>query len=337
MEEYMTEDPTPIEQAHSVLVNHLLERDARAPAHNGLISSVAIGFPPDLTTERESLMIFVDMSAPGCSEECIREDAAGLVSPFEPVIIRTGAFEGLQGKPGVSIAPVDPPRYNIPEIAAGTFGLVAAAAPGGKQYAVSSNHVLANNGRTIAATNIREPGLTDEVDGGAVIASSTGCVRLKPPLWPLRGSAAARNLADCAWSELKSPVSPLPPEVISPGAPIACGTPVSKLGRTSGPSQSRISFRRWHGFIDFSFGTYYFADQLVTYDHAGADPFAAPGDSGSAVLRANTQFGVGLVCARGYHYDLNQNFRGYLIVISPFDAVLQELRSALNDVRVYGN
>jgi hypothetical protein len=329
----MTPAISPIEHAHELLVGNLLE--APTPPYGGVVSAVAIGFPPQVQTNQESLIVFIDTAASDCEEAAIKNEIPPLVTGFNLAVIRTGDFEGLQAHAGDSIAPVDPPRYNIPQIAAGTLGLVAKTA-NNSQFLVSSNHVLANNKRTLAATNVRDPGLYDATgNGGDAIAASADCVLLTAPPWPLRARTADRNPADCAWAKLNADINPLPPGVTPPAAPVTCGTPVSKFGRTTGSTPSNIRFRRWCGFIDFTFGTFYFAGQLATYDLAGGDPFAQPGDSGSLALVSNTHTGVGLVSARGYQYDSAGNFLGYIIVISPLEDVLQQIESNLGAVQIF--
>lgn len=334
---------TDIESAHLKLVTGFFDPPYGELPHPGLVTAIAIGIPPDSSatgesvSTGESLIIFLDTAASGCEEQDILNDAKALATPFVPLILRAGPFEGLQAAPGDSIFPVNPGIYNIPPIGVGTFGLVAVAEPGGQQYAVSSNHVLANNGRTPAGTKVYFPGPVEDATNGSAIAAFTGCVSLNAPAWPVR-SGAAPNTVDCAWAELTSPLTPAPPpppEVTLPATPITTGTVVTKQGRTTEKTTSTIRFRRWWGFVNFNFGTYFFVDQLATYDAAGTDPFAAPGDSGSAALQG-TATGVGLVSARGYHYGLNGDFEGYIILICPLETIAQEMELSLGTIKFYG-
>lgn len=322
----MSENLTGIEGDHKILVDRFLEPAEGTPARPALINAIAIGTQPDDGSNKESLFVFLDPAASECEEAGILNDAKGRVGSAVQAV-RAGPFEGLQAASGASIFPLDQDRYNIPPVGAGTFGPIAVA--GGKRYVVSSNHVLANNGRTPVGTNVYFPGPVVNATGGAVIAAFTDYVSLTPPGWPLERGSGAANTVDCAWAELPQGVVPGPVNLLSP--PATTGTPVRKVGRTTGQTDSKIRFRNWRGFVDFSFGTYYFVDQFGTYEKAGTDPFAAPGDSGSLVTKPGPgpTLGVGLVFALGYDYSLAGDFRGYVILICRLELVAQQMGAKL--------
>jgi hypothetical protein len=278
------------------------------------VTAVAIGgeSPKD-----ENLVVFIDCGASACEEEGILSEASEAAEPFMVSIRRCSRFEGLQVA-GESIAPFDIHVYNIPPVTVGTFG--AAVKAGGVWYAISSNHVLGNNGRTPAGCGVFTPGPVDAVGGGTEIARYTDCVLLIPPEWPLRGSNP--NRFDCARAELmQAPASPVEVTPVSG----SIGMDVAKIGRTTGKTQSTIAYRQFCVVVDFKFGSFYFKEQLATFDPpagqaSGRYPwFAMPGDSGSLVTDdPDTTKGIGLVCARGYVYNRANEFEGYLILISPF-------------------
>jgi hypothetical protein len=307
-----------IDAAHALLVDRFLKKNGK-PAHDhGPVTAIAIGVPPpeepspeEPSAAGERLVFFFDPSIAPCDEAHILAEAGDLAKPFVPTRIRCGPFEGLQASSGASIAPVDFARYNIPPVSAGTYG--AAFQAGGEWYLLSSNHVLANNGRTLPVTPVYEPGPIDQVGGGTEIARFTNYV-------PLTGGD---NHADCAWAQLDPPPAP-PAKARIKQVQASIGMDVQKVGRSTGRTTSIIRFRQWSGLIDFGFGTYYFANQLGTWDKAGVMPsFAQPGDSGSIVTSAAVETqGVGLVCARGYHHSHDGEFRGYVVVICPLTDVI---------------
>ncbi len=304
-----------IDAAHALLVDRFLKKNGK-PAHgHGPVTAIAIGvlYPEEPSAAGEAASSFSSIhQIADCEEAYILGEAAELAKPFVPTRIHCGPFEGLQASSGASIAPVDSARYNIPPVAAGTMGAVFQA--GSQWYLLSSNHVLANNGRTLPVTPVYEPGPIDQVGGGTEIARFTNYVPLTD----------GDNHADCAWAQLDTaPAPPATKRITQIQASI--GMDVQKKGRSTGQTTSIIRFRQWCGLIDFGFGTYYFANQLGTWDKAGVMPsFAQPGDSGSLVTSTTVETqGVGLVCARGYQYGRDGEFRGYVVVICPLTAVIE--------------
>ncbi|HWX41220.1 MAG TPA: hypothetical protein VN345_08730 [Blastocatellia bacterium] len=281
-----------------------------------LVHGAAIGYLPE--QESSQFLIFVDPSAADCEREAIEATA-----PKQPhQLLRASRFVGLQVGTGTSINPNDPSRFNYAPMSTGTLG--AAVTIGRKQYILSSNHVLAHNGRVPQDTVVVSPGPLDELGGGLVVAKRSHFVELKAPGWPVQ--AAPPNLVDCALAEVigssltaAQPLDVFPP--LPPGStppPI----PITKTGRTTGTTQSRVSIFHWYGYIDFPFGIYYFEEMMGTYDQHRI--FAAPGDSGSLAVDLQG-IGVGLLTARGYVFDLNDQFESYIILICALDSVRNEL------------
>ncbi|HEV2444601.1 MAG TPA: hypothetical protein VGS58_01710, partial [Candidatus Sulfopaludibacter sp.] len=219
---------SPVELAHSQIVNRFLMPEGGTPCARGIVSAIAVGVTPDDDGCGERPHIFIDAAAASCEKEAVVREAAELAKPFVPSVLRFGPFEGLQAGLGAGIAPVAANRYNIPPATAGTYG--ATFQVNSRWYLLGSNHVLGNNGRTPQGTPVCEPGPIDALNGGKPIAAYRGCV-------PLIASAA--NAADCAWAELSAPPSPAnPPEVTTVAA--TSGMQVAKTGRSTRTTTSRI-------------------------------------------------------------------------------------------------
>jgi hypothetical protein len=117
------------------------------------------------------------------------------------------------------------------------------------------------------------------------------------------------------------------PLAVSPRPSPALGTTPSpffirKNGITRQINQSQVTVFSWSGYIDFSFGLYYFENLMGTHDVHNI--FAAPGDSGSLAVDSGDQ-GVGLITARGYVFDSSDNFNAYVILICSLDSVRDHL------------
>jgi hypothetical protein len=145
---------------------------------------------------------------------------------------------------------------------------------------------------------------------------------------------------DCALAEITPGAAtrlgsltalPVPPAVPGPG------TRVFKIGRTTGKTFGTICFGDWGGFLDLSFGTFYFENFIGVIGDPSL-PFAAPGDSGAMVISLPDGDGVGLVVARSYcsgAFPRNPavpslpSFIGYIVLICPLPAVRDALAAQL--------
>ena len=225
-------------------------------------------------------------------------------------------------------------RFNVPQVTAGTFGAVVEDA-GGKRYILGSNHVMAYNGRAPQNTPIAAPGTLDDETTFTVIGSRSGFVELHPAAWPVTQVQGPGNMntVDCALAELTpaghAKLGALPPSVAAK-EPVM--TEVHKTGRTTGLTQGAICILDWEGFIDFSFGTFYF-QHLKGVLSTGSGPFAAPGDSGAVVVEDATGAAVGMVMARVYSSGgFVQGapgvgpFTGYIVLMCPMVDVCNELQ-----------
>jgi len=173
------------------------------------------------------------------------------------------------------------------------------------------------------------PGPLDDVGAGSVVETASLFVPRQAPAWPLQPAPA--NLADCALADVAVavPTTTGPLGVYAAPAPgvTPAPFPISKTGRTTGTTHSQVRIFHWHGYIDFPFGTYYFEEMMGTHD--GHNIFAAPGDSGSVAVDAQGKVGIGLLTARGYEFDTNDEFDSYIILMCSLESVRTELAKKL--------
>jgi len=305
---------------------------------NPRVNGVAIGYlPPD---ESPQILIFVDPSAAECERQTIEQRFQAIAPNLPHAPLWASRFVGLRVPTGASISSYDPFEYNLPPVTAGTLGAVVDVA--GARYILSSNHVLAQNGRVAPQAPVVEPGPSDDPNVGTVIGAQSHFVSLLPSGPTVPGSQP--NLVDCALAEvtgkINAPTSvdvfPFPFPSRTPPPPFPPRIPVTKTGRTTQTTNSTIMIFRWTGYIDFSFGTYYFQELFGTYDEnqpakptSPAVVFAAPGDSGALAVGATAGQGVGLVTARGYVFDGSNLFKAYVILICSLDLVRGGLATLL--------
>jgi hypothetical protein len=233
-------------------------------------------------------------------------------------VIETGPIVALQdpkqklrpAQPGVSIG------HNL--ITAGTFGCLVKR--GTQVYILSNNHVLANTNAAQAGDAIWQPG---KYDGGTSAdqigtleqfipigfpgdptptSQPGGCSPLaavmkyfqSQPAPVIQINAPGNNTVDCA---LAKPLSPdlVSPDILNIGVPIGVGTatlgtPLQKMGRTTGYTTGQITQLDVTTTVDYGGKLGTFRNQLM----AGA--LSQGGDSGSAVLDMNKRV-VGLLYA----------------------------------------
>jgi hypothetical protein len=305
-----------------------------------LVTSIGIGALPapegGAAPPPQKIVLFVEPVA-ACQLDSLAQTVNKAVGD-RFILLPSGRFVGQHITPGDSISPYVPSRYNVPRVTAGTFGPVVDAS--GKRHVLSCNHVVAYNGRVHGRTPIVDPGTLDDWNGFSVIASRTQFVKLKPAAWPVTQSQGPANMntVDCALAELgpagHGTLGPLPP-----GAPAAVPTTtdVHKNGRTTGLTQGTLGIFDWEGFIDLSFGTFYFR-RLVGVLGKGPGPFAAPGDSGAAVIEDASGAPVGMVVARVYSsgtfvpgapVPLGGPFQGYIVLMCSISEIAAELSKEL--------
>ena len=314
-------------------------RDAPTPWING----TAIGYLSNIH-KQPGIFILVDPSAPECERAGIQERVGAKAR-----MLRVSRFIGLQTSspttPGNSVGTYAPFRYNLPPVNAGTLG--AQVVVNGQEYILSSNHVLAHNGRARKGTPITVPGAIDELTAGPVVAKRSYFVPLQfsaePLSWPSQGPP---NFADCALALESQPrpagsatgVLPSITSLTSADLVTLSQATVKKRGRATGETTSRVRLFDLRGYIGFTFGTCYFEGMVGTYDDDRAI-FAAPGDSGSVAVvdqSAPGQFrgqAVGLITARAYVFDNSDNFIGYIIAMCPMATVADELARVMSPVQ----
>ncbi len=181
--------------------------------------------------------------------------------------------------PGASIGFRDD-AANVNQAIAGTLGAVVQDL-GGKKYILGSNHILAMNGRVPRDTPIVSPALADVFRRAEAspIAKRDDFIELtrdKP------------NHVDCALARLNKgadvsarfqEIGKLPP---APGQP-KVGREVAKIGRMTGRTAGTIVDVDADFFVDYSFGTFHFVDQVLIEGKDGKE-FAKDGDSGAVVV-----------------------------------------------------
>jgi hypothetical protein len=189
-------------------------------------------------------------------------------------------------QPGCSIGYEDPKKQTV---MAGTFG--ALVTTGGKQYILSNNHVLADEGRLPAGAPIFQPGLLD--DGNAKsdqVAALTKFVAYQQ----------AGNSVDCAMAEVLS-AALVSNEVLHIGSPTgaidaAIDMAVHKFGRTTSYTVGNVKSIDTDVTVGYETGNFTFHGQIIIVGSDG-QPFSAPGDSGSLILQRSTNKAVGLLFA----------------------------------------
>jgi len=320
----------PLEAARLALESALF-RDNPNPWAVGIATGwVPVDGKPVGAQPPRKILIFVDPATPQCAWDAIRQQAEGLHQPA--VLLRTGRFVGLaNGGEGVGYAA--PSQYNVPEVSVGTLALVTT--PRGR-FVLTSNHVLAHNGRVPQATPVVSPGLLDDSGGGAVIGNYSDCVPLQAPVWQLPASPLVAALRGTPANSVDCAVAAVAPGATINTTPIATvlnqvpyWTTVTKNGYATGTQTGIASVMACGTFIDFTFGTYWFQGMIGVFSPRGSNPpFAAPGDSGSVACTMAGE-GAGLVTARAYVVDAAGGFVGYIILMCPLAAVQTALGAKL--------
>jgi hypothetical protein len=199
-------------------------------------------------------------------------------------------------RPGTSIGfEFPPPKDNF--VMAGTFGAVVTK--GGKQFILSNNHVLAENGLIALGGRIFQPGL---LDGGNAatdqVAQLTKFIQIKPNVF---------NKVDCAIARFLpgAPVNPRHmPSVGKLGStvPIAAAVNmlVMKTGRTTGHTRGQIfdvSADVTVPYEDKNGNEFLgrFSNQILIVGTPGS--FSTNGDSGSLIVDRATSRATGLLFA----------------------------------------
>jgi hypothetical protein len=178
----------------------------------------------------------------------------------------------------------------------GTLGCFVTLKGGdGSARILSNNHVLADENRAKTGDDIIQPNTTDGgTKGPDTVGSLDTFVRLQK-----KGA----NKVDCALATLKAGIGSDQATLTGVGklaglqsAPTGVSL-VQKLGRTTGPTNGRVTaFDLDNLVVTYDTGTYRFDDQ-IEIEGAAAGPFTKPGDSGSLVFTSGTLLAFGLVMA----------------------------------------
>jgi len=200
-------------------------------------------------------------------------------------------------------------------ITAGTLGWFAESE--GKTYILSNNHVLAAENRGEKGDAILQPGPYDGGGAADKIAELERFVEIKFAGFkcPYRESLASIYRLVARASELENTVDaaialPSKPEDIEAkildigevkGKRLPqLGETAVKSGRTTCRTEgAKLEDEAWSGYVTYSRGTVFFADQLLF----GGEGFSAGGDSGSLLVDAQNN-AVGLLFAGSEKYTI---------------------------------
>ena len=228
-----------------------------------------------------------------------------------------------KGKPDVVKPELDPtsrwPRpvpigvsTGHPAITAGTIGCRVKDAQG-NVYALSNNHIYANENRAVIGDAAIQPG---PYDGGVSPADTIGTLF---DYEPIVFSTSANNAIDAAIAVSTPDLlgNATPPDGYGPPksttATVSFGTKVMKYGRTTGLTSGMVKGINVTVNVQYDAGNVArFVGQILI----GGGSFSAGGDSGSLVVLsakgANDRKPVALLFAGGNHFAL----------ANPIDAVL---------------
>lgn len=222
-------------------------------------------------------------------------------------VIVTGKFRMLSSasnnklkrrpiRPGTSIGfEFPPPKDNF--VMAGTFGAVVTKS--GKQYILSNNHVLAENGQIALGSRIFQPGL---LDGGN---ATTDQVATLAQFIDIKESGM--NKVDCAIAEILGTIAVNARHMPSVGK-LSSTTPITpaenmlvmKTGRTTGHTRGKIFdiFADTNVEYEDKDGNVFvatFSNQILIVGTPGS--FSTNGDSGSLIVDRATKQATGLLFA----------------------------------------
>ncbi len=233
----------------------------------------------------------------------------GLPGAVDGVIVRplvTGEINALKGKPGgydrtARIRPVpNGVSTGHTGITAGTVG--ARVYDGaGNYFALSNNHVYANQNDAVVGDAVLQPG---PYDGGSAPDDTIGTLSA---FEPIVFSTSANNLMDAAIAlssdtilQGKTPNDGYGFPSSTPQAP-SLNLAVQKYGRTTGQTASSISATNAIVNVGYDGGTARFIDQIII---SGSN-FSAGGDSGSLIVTDdNNRNPVALLFAGSNSYTI---------------------------------
>jgi hypothetical protein len=221
-----------------------------------------------------------------------------------PVVIEvTGRFTGLpvaQTNPKAGFPRPVPIGVSAghPDITAGTIG--ARVSAGSRVFALSNNHVFANNNGGRAGDNLLQPGV---IDGGRNPDDALGTLYDFEPIQFCGATACPPNRMDAALALTTTDNLGTATPEDGYGSPrsgtvdATLGMRVQKYGRTTGHTVGRISGLNATMDVDYPGGTARFTGQIII----SGDGFSTGGDSGSLIVSKGYLFAdrrpVGLLFA----------------------------------------
>lgn len=253
-----------------------------------------------------------------------RGTVAGIPQKIEGVSVRplvTGRIEALPkgGKPGGGGSTLSPhdrwPRpvpigvsTGHPDITAGTIGCRVVKA--GVVYALSNNHVYANENQGSIGENVLQPGPYDGGQGpGDAIGTLADFSRIDFGGGDNTIDAAIARIATVTYSNGSSGpavgnATPSDgygiPLATATGTPAKINMPVKKYGRTTGLTKGKVYALNATVNVGYSTGTARFINQIIITP----GNFSAGGDSGSLIVgdvdkkvETNDRVAVGLLFA----------------------------------------
>ena len=186
-----------------------------------------------------------------------------------------------------------------PDITAGTIG--CRVTDGFDVYALSNNHVYADEGDADIGDNVLQPGPADGGEEGTepyIDGDEIGTLYDFVPIdfggTNYIDAAIALTTTDDVNNATPSDGYGMPSSTIVPDS---LNLEVQKYGRTTGLTKGAITEVNFIGNVGYSSGTALFADQIVIMATKGQ--FSRGGDSGSLIVTQNGNNPVGLLFAGG--------------------------------------
>ena len=214
----------------------------------------------------------------------------------DDIPVHSGQGHFQPPRPGSPIR-ADTVAPNVNSGARGTLGMVVA--DGNQRHILSCNHILAVNGRVLE-------------DRKANVVSAEFVNKEEPIAKPgvfVPLSRDGDNFVDCALAQIKevdnvdaafpsrvgklNTPDPIPPE---------CDMEVQKLGAATGATEGTIVDISADLYVNYDFGTFRFANQVVIDGGRDDEEFATEGDSGSVVWDQKAKQAVAMVFAASGRY-----------------------------------
>jgi hypothetical protein len=182
----------------------------------------------------------------------------------------------------------------------GTLGSLVSFTPGGPQFILSNNHVLARSDQAKNGELISQPGLVDDkCKPGQTVALLSHAARLKSSGVDAALAGVVSGAVDPSGSILDFDTNgPAPPAATLAAATV--GMPVAKSGRSSGLTCSSVQTIGGSFKVDYQTSckggntfTVTFTNQVAV----GGATFSAFGDSGSLIVDSQTAQAVALLFA----------------------------------------